>query len=345
MQIREFIQKYDPQNQFDVLINSYRQIEFAWNNEFKLETIEKGKVNSIVLSGLGGSAISGDLVQNFLKDDLHIPFVVNRNYSLPAFANESTLVIVSSYSGNTEETVSVLKEALQKKFQIICITTGGKVAELAHENNLPVVKLQKGFQPRYALGLSFFSLIRIFQELNFIDKQDSFVKKIISLWKTKGTEYSNENNKASDFAQKMIGFIPVIYSASDFTSAAGYRLKSQFNENSKMHAFHNSFPEMNHNEIIGWETFSEDNFSAKVINIFDEDYHPQVKKRFEIINTLLQEKKIDSLTLKSSEENFKIRLLDLIFLCDWITYYASIFRGNDPSEINYINYLKENLIK
>ena len=345
MQIREYVNKYDPQNQFDVLINSYKQIEYAWNNNINITNFELKKVNSIILSGLGGSAISGDLMQNFLKDELKIPLIVNRNYSLPSFVNEGTLVIVSSYSGNTEETLSVLNEAINKKIKIICVTTGGKIGKIAEENHLPVVKLQAGFQPRYALGLSFFTLLKILQNLNFIQDQKLFVEEILRLWKNKGIEFSRDGNKAADLAQKITGFVPVIYSAADYTSAVGYRLKCQLNENSNMHAFHNSFPEMNHNEIIGWETFNENSFNSIVINIIDEQYHAQIKKRFEINNTLLKKKQLDILALQSNEEDFKIRLMDLIFLCDWITYYASLFRGVDPSEIDNINYLKEYLSK
>jgi len=247
MKIPDYVKKYDPQNQFDVLINTYKQVEFAWENQINLNSLKKKKFNSIVVSGLGGSAISADLMQNFLKNELHLPFYTNRNYNLPKFVNEKTLLIISSYSGNTEETVSVLTEALKVKCGIVCITTGGKVEKIANENKIPIVKVLPGFQPRYALGVSFFSLLRILQEINIITNQTEIVNKIISLWKEKGKEYSEENNSAINYAEKIIGFIPVIYSAADSTSAVGYRLKCQFNENAKLHAFSNIIPELNHN--------------------------------------------------------------------------------------------------
>jgi glucose/mannose-6-phosphate isomerase len=343
MQIKDYVLKYDPQNQFEVLIDTYKQIEYAWENKIYLSTINSQSLSSVIVSGLGGSAISGDLLQNFLMSELKLPYTVNRNYTLPTFADESTLLIISSYSGNTEETVEVLKSGIKKKCKIIAITTGGSVGKLAIENDIPVIKLKDGFQPRYALGVSFFSLLKVFQELGIIVDHSSIVSRIISLWKEKGVEFSKDRNLAYKIASEIIGFIPVIYSATDMTSSVGYRLKSQLNENSKNHAFHSLIPESNHNEIIGWETFLDKQFNAKVINILDKEYHPQVKKRFKITSDLIRKSKADVINIESNGNDFKIRLMDMIYLCDWISYYVGLLRGKDPSEIENIDFLKKHL--
>ena len=343
MNINDYVERYDPQNQFNVLKETYKQVESAWNNRVGLEKLKTKKFRNIILSGLGGSAISGDLMQNFLKDELIVPFFVNRNYTLPAFADKDTLLIISSYSGNTEETVSVFEEGILKKCRIVCISTGGKVEEIAKKKKIPLVNMKPGLQPRYALGQSFFSLLRVFRELDLIPDQNSEVEKIMKLWKIKGEEYSEEDNIALNCAEQLIGFIPVIYSATDITSAAGYRFKCQLNENSKLHAFHNVIPELNHNEIIGWESFQNKQFNAKIINILDESYHPQVKKRFEITTELAVKEGLEYLNIESEEEDFKVRLMDLIYLFDWITYYTAVLRGYDPSEIDNIHTLKERL--
>ena len=128
------------------------------------------------------------------------------------------------------------------------------------------------------------------------------------------------------------------------TSAVGYRFKCQLNENSKLHAFHNGFPELNHNEVIGWETFQEKQFQTKVINIIDKSYHSQVKKRFKITSELIGKSGAEVINIKSDESEFNVRLMDMIYLCDWITYYAAILRGKDPSEIENINILKKSLV-
>lgn len=343
MQIKDFVKKYDPQNQFDVLINSYQQIDFAWSNKIDLSSVAVSDLKNIVISGLGGSAISADLIKNFIANEIHLPIIVNRNYQVPAFSDQNTLFIASSYSGNTEETLSSLNEAIENKCKIICISTGGKLELAAKQNHLPFVKIKDGFQPRYALGLSFFSLLKIFQELKLVPNQNEYVNKIREIWFKKGVLYSDEGNIAYNIAESLIGFIPIIYSVSDFTNAIGYRFKSQINENSKLHAFHHEIPEMNHNEIICWESYQEKHFRTKIIEIEDEIYHPHVKKRFAIINELLENSGLNIIKLKSTEKEFKVRLLDLVYLCDWISYYLGLLRGYDPSEIDYIIKLKEKI--
>jgi glucose/mannose-6-phosphate isomerase len=343
MKILDYVKKYDPQNQFDVLINSYKQIEFAWDNNFKIAGIVSSDISNIIISGLGGSAISADLIKNYLSDEIQVPIVVNRNYNLPKFASKNTLFVASSYSGNTEETISALKQAIEAGCKIVCITTGGEVEAIAKSKNISCLKVQPGFQPRYSLGLSFFSVLKVLQELKIISDQTTVVDKIINLWKQKGIEYSKEGNFAYNFAESLVGFIPVIYSVADSTSAVGYRFKCQLNENSKLHAFHNEIPEMNHNEIIGWESYQEKVFHSKIINIIDDSYHPQIQKRFEILKDIFSKSGVETLKLKSNEKSFNVRLLDLIYIGDWITFYLAILRGFDPSEIDNIYLLKDRL--
>lgn len=343
MTIAELVKKYDPENQFEVLKNSYQQIEYASNNSYNLTAIDTSQIKNIIVSGLGGSAISGDLMSNFLQNEISLPFQVNRNYTLPQYADESTLLLASSYSGNTEETISVLNEALKRKCQIVCLTTGGTIKEIAGRENLSVILLQKGYQPRYSLGLGFFSLLKVLQTLKLVTTSLELIEKTISLWKKKGEEFSAENNLSFQLAEKLVGFLPVIYSTADLTSAVGNRFKCQLNENSKVHAFHNAFPELNHNEIIGWETYDERIAKLKAIFIEEESSHPQIKKRFNITGELLNKVGVDIITLLSSEATFQERLLDLVYLTDWISYYLAIQRGKDPSEIEYIHLLKNRL--
>lgn len=338
MKTIEFIKKYDTQNQFKVLQETHKQVTDAWDNKIDVSSLKDYKFSSIVFCGLGGSAISGDLLCDYLSDELTIPFTVIRGYALPSFVNKDTLVIISSYSGNTEETISCLEEALKRKCKIVTITSGGKIGEIAKTNKLPVVNLQSGFQPRYSLGQSFFSMLKLMQHLGFAN-EDNNVKTIVSLWKNRAQEFSSENNIATKIAKELVGFIPVIYS-SDYLSSTGYRLKCQMNENAKLHAFHNSIPEMNHNEIIGWESFKEKQFNAKVIYLVDNDFHPQILKRFEILKELLSEQKVEIITLLSDQKSKKVRIMDLIFLSDWISFYTSVLRGYDPSEIDFIHRMK-----
>ncbi|MFA3781865.1 bifunctional phosphoglucose/phosphomannose isomerase [Melioribacteraceae bacterium 4301-Me] len=343
MEIFSLIKQNDPENQFNVLKNSYSQIEYAQNNQVNLSAIDTNKIKNIILCGLGGSAIGGDLLQNFLRDELSYPFQVIRNYYLPAYADENTLLIASSYSGNTEETISCVNAGLKRNCQIITITTGGKLEELSQKYNLPIAKLLPGFQPRYALWINFFTLLKTLQSLKLIPVQNEITKQVIELLKKRGDEFSTFPNSSLEFAEKLVGFIPVIYSVSDLTSAVGSRLKAQINENSKLHAFCNFFPEQNHNEIIGWETFSEKQFNSVVINILDVDYHPQIKKRFEIVTELIRRSGVEVLSIESNLPDYKLRLMDNIYFSDWVSYYLAVIRNQNPTEIKNINYLKEHL--
>jgi glucose/mannose-6-phosphate isomerase len=341
MTLIDFIKKYDSQNQLDVLKNTHQQIVSAWNNKPDLTKQKNRKFSSIVFCGLGGSAISGDLLLDYSGDEIDIPFKVVRGYNLPEYTDENTLVIISSYSGNTEETLSCFNQTLNKKCTVISITSGGKILNDSQERRIPVVKIKSGFQPRYALGLSFFSLLRVIQELGYVD-EDKNVEQITALWQKRSEEYLKENSLAFQIAEQLIGYIPIIYSA-EALSSTGYRLKSQLNENSKLHAFHNTIPEMNHNEIIGWESFQEKQLQTKVIYFMDKEYHPQNLKRFQILKEMLAEKKVDVLTLQSNEPSKKVRIMDLIFLSDWISFCTSVLRGFDPSEIDFIHQMKKRL--
>ena len=343
MTISDMIKKYDVSGQFDVLKNSYKQVEYSWNNDINLDKINTGRISNIIVTGLGGSAIGGELLSNFVKDELKYPYLVNRNYELPSYTGEGTLLIASSYSGNTEETIAALNEALAKKAQIVCITTGGEVEKICKNEGIPYFLLQKDFQPRYALWGNFFALLKIVEKLKLIPSQNEIVLSIIEMLKTRGEEYSLEKNKALEIAASLCGYIPVIYSVSDFTSSAGTRFKGQINENSKLHAFCNVFPEMNHNEIIGWETVGEKLVKCKAVFIYDTVYNSRVKKRFEIVSELIKQSGTEIITLESGLENFKLRLMDLIILGDYISYYLAIVRGYDPTAIKNINFLKERL--
>lgn len=342
MKLQEMISKLDPANQFKVLSDSYEQIEYAWKNDFDVSSIDTAKIKNIILTGLGGSAIGGELIQNYLREELNYPYVVNRNYELPLYADEETLVIASSYSGNTEETISALNQAIERKCQIVCISTGGKIEEIANKNNIPFGKLLAGYQPRFALWINFFTLLKTLHSLKLVPSQTKNVEQSIELLKRKGIEYSKPTNRAIEIAESLLGYVPLVYAVSDFTSAVGTRWKGQFNENAKQHAFFGCLPELDHNEILGWEGYKS-TMNFKLINILDDDYNQQVKKRYELTSEMVRKAGAEIIDIKSDEADVKLRLVDLIYLGDWATYYYAVMRGFDPTTIVSINYLKAHL--
>jgi len=333
---------FDPNNLYSVIKDSWQQGENGWKSSFTLN-IDADNISNIIITGLGGSAISGDLLKNFLGTELKKPLVVNRTYTLPEFADARTLVIASSYSGNTEETISALKAALAKKCKIIVLTTGGEAGRIAGENGIDIVPLQKGFQPRYALYNSFFTLLCVFKKLGLTEATDSDAGKLISMLKVLGEEWSVESGLAFKTAVELKGYTPVIYSATDFNESAGRRFKGQLNENSKLHAWAAEYPEMNHNEIVGWETFTALGVKYKIVDLYDDEMHPRIKRRFDIINNLLKREKIGIIKLEGKMDSRRERLIEMVYLCDWISYFLALLNEKDPGEIDFIHHLKDKM--
>lgn len=343
--MKDLIAQLDPGNQFSVLENSYKQIEVCLGSDLSNIKTDAESVTSVIITGLGGSAIAGDLVANLFRDEISVPYSVNRNYSLPGYAGASTLLIASSYSGNTEETISALTDGIKRGCRIICLTTGGTILEMAKTNNLSYVLLPTGFQPRFALYAGLTTLVRTLNHTGIIKSGETFLNSMLELIRVKSAIHNCDNSEAVKIAQKICNTIPVIYSADDYTYAVGERFKCNLNENSKMHAFHNVVPEMNHNEIIGWETVNGDTSNLSVINILEETYHPQTMKRFNIVSGLILDKGIKVLHILSDQKDVKMRLMDMVYLLDWVTYYAAILNAKDPSEIDFIHLLKKELGK
>ena len=250
--IEELARKFDPEGLFRVLKLSHEQVMNAWARPVPVVR-NPGAIRNIVMCGMGGSAISGDLARNYLAGEILVPFVVCRGYDLPPWAGKETLVVASSYSGNTEETLSVLGQAVRRGCVSVCITNGGKIGRLAEKEGLPVILLEEGFHPRYALYWSFFTLLKILQEMGFVPEQSTDVDLIADMMRVEGDNDSSGEGPSMAIAARLKGKLPLVYSAEGWTDAVGLRFKAQLNENSKVHAFHCPVPEMNHNEIIGWE--------------------------------------------------------------------------------------------
>jgi glucose/mannose-6-phosphate isomerase len=214
----------------------------------------KFPIRNILISGLGGSGIGGTILSNVLRDDISVPIIVNKEYQIPAFVNENTLVIISSYSGGTEETLSALMQAFQQNAQIICITSGGLVQQYAETNDIDYVLIDGGSPPRAAFGQSFVQLLYILHKQNLLE--DGFKQYLQSSIELVETEEESIKEKAKKIAERLNGKTPVIYSDAKFEGVC-IRFRQQINENSKMLCWHHVVPEMNHNELVGWREKNE----------------------------------------------------------------------------------------
>ena len=306
-------------------------------------------INKIIILGMGGSSITGLLIKEMLKNSLDIPIEINQGYNIPKWVNNKTLILACSYSGNTEETLISCQKCFKKTSNIIAISKGGKLFDLLENKALnEYVKMPDGLQPRAALGFSFSLMLILLNKLELIG--DSFIKDLknsIPILEEKTKEYSlkDSNNIAYSIANKIYNKNPLIYAEEGIFNIIGYRFKCQLVENSKVLAFNNAVPEMNHNEIEAYTNTVniKDNFIVVWIN--DASYHDRNKKRIKIVSNIWENKVTEQLFLEIKEhnENKILKYLSYIHLVDWISYHTAILNKIDPSIIPNINELKKNL--
>ncbi len=342
------IRLYDKSMMFEVLKDFPQQVEDAVSNanNYIFKNLSKEGVSNIVVNGLGGSAIGGDYVRSLTYYEMHVPMIVNRNYSLPAFANENTLAVISSYSGNTEETLSTFKEALEKNCKILCITSGGEVEKIAHENNIDVLKIPGGLQPRCALGFSFFSLLILLTKLGFISDKTAEINETIDHLNTLSNSYSNftyEHNHPLMIASELKDHLPVIYSSSDVLDAVNLRWQGQISENAEVLAYGNFVPEMNHNELVGWNLNRSILSKIVVILLCDRDDHDRVKLRMKITTDIYKKYSNSIIAVESDASSKLARIFELTYLGDWTSFYLAIMNEVDPTPVEAINFLKNKL--
>ena len=303
-------------------------------------------INKIIVAGMGGSAIGGDVVYSLVGDEIKIPYFVIRGYNLPAWVDSTTLVICSSYSGNTEETIEILEKAKSVHAKICAITTGGRLEQLCKKHNYDRLIIPSGLQPRAALAFSFIPILFVLFKLNIIS--NNFLEWLMSstnLIKQNRKIYSkkNDDNPVWALAKQIYDKIPIIYADSDTLNPLAVRLKGQICENSKILAYHNIFPEMNHNEIVGWEKNSELFKYYFIIWLFDDKMNQRNKVRQKIVIDILDKIGLDQFKLEVMGNNFEERFLLLIHYGDWLSYWCAILHKIDPSPVNNIEILKNKL--
>lgn len=310
--------------------------------------IAEKRISNIVLTGLGGSAIGGDLLRSYLADDLKIPFVVNRHYFLPEFVDKSSLVIVSSYSGNTEETIAAHEDAIRRKAQVLCICSNGETERIARLRRQSLIKIPRGFPPRAALGYSFYPLLVALTRFKLIRSREKDIRETIALLRRKARSYAMLNakkNPALELAQRLYNKIPIVYSPAERFDAVNLRWRGQLCENSKVLAFGHVIPEMNHNELVGWKVLKRHMADMSVVFLHDRKMHSRVAVRMNITRTIVSEFAGQVIDIESEGTSLLARMFSLIYLGDWVSFYLAILNGVDPTPVRVIDYLKGELGK
>jgi len=308
-----------------------------------------GNFKNIVVLGMGGSAIGGDLLSDYLADEFAIPIVVIRGYDIPKFVDEDSLVFAVSYSGNTEETISALKKCLDAKARVITLTSGGKFAILSQENNFPLIKIPAGIQPRAAISYLFFPVLKTLERLGLIKERNSETEETLNILQELSREYGakspSENNLAKKVALSLCQHLPLVYGSEGLLEAVAMRWKTQINENSKWPCFWNMFPELDHNEIVGYEIENSINQQVKIVYLQDKEGSLRIEQRRQITRKIIEDKVAEFIVCPTKGKGKMARMFSLIYLGDLVSYYLAILNQVDPSPVACIEDLKNELTK
>ena len=339
------IEKYDKSGMLKMLESFPQQCREAEKigAGFSFEDSFKTRYENIVCTGLGGSAIGADIVRSYVADEIKVPLIVNRNYTLPSFVNENTLVIASSYSGNTEETLSAYKDAKAKKAKIMTITSGGELQKMAGNDSNPCLLIPKGLPPRCALGYSSLTLLILLSKIGLIGDKSKDIDDAISVLESLKGDKVGQISKG--IANEIYLKYPIIYGGQDHIDSVVTRWRGQLAENSKTLASSHIFPEMNHNEIVGWEHPAKILKDFVVIVLRDKGDHPRVSRRIEVTEEILKRAKIKVINVESTGKSLLARIFSLIYIGDFVSYYLAILNKIDPTPVDRVTYLKEQLAK
>ncbi|HEX6462435.1 MAG TPA: bifunctional phosphoglucose/phosphomannose isomerase [Candidatus Saccharimonadales bacterium] len=338
----KLITERDPANAFAFATHPPKHL--AYNFEIARTVQYPGELRNIVFAGMGGSALPAEFLHTF--PTLTVPFIISKEYKVPEFVNEHTLVICASYSGNTEETLAALADAENRGAAIAIITHGGQLADLAREKHLPLAAIPACPQPRTAAFYMYraaceFLVAARFVEYSVLDELAALsepLQQVVLSWQP---GIPANHNVAKQLAEKMQNTTPIIY-AGPLMYPAAYKWKIGANENAKNTAWCNYYPEMNHNEFIGWSSHPEQK-PFSVIDLISSFEHPRVQKRFVISEKLLQGMRPPAIEVQAHGGSALEHMLYLILLGDFATTYLAILNNIDPTPVALVEELKKEL--
>jgi glucose/mannose-6-phosphate isomerase len=309
-----------------------------------LDLVRPGSdIRNIVIAGMGGSGIGANLVESLTFGRIPIPISVCKTYNIPQFVSPHTLFIACSYSGNTEETISAVNKALLKRAHVICIASGGKLLDIAKEYNLLYIQLPPGSDsPRAMLAFNMLALLSVLYHTNHIGA--AYIKETENAIEFLNRGEKGIQSEAELIARKLKGKLPVIY-CDNRLYAMALRFQQQLNENSKHMAHVNTFPEMNHNELVGWSFPEALMPMLQVVYMYSDHDHERVEKRMEICRDLFEKKSNPIIDVVGEGASLLEQYYYLIHLTDWISYYLARENGVEPEPIEPIIYLKTELEK
>lgn len=337
----KYIHQRDGSDALGVVDKQWQQLQ----QTYTLTVPEHSSVTNVVVAGMGGSALAATFISSW--PGISVPFQVVRDYNLPPYVDGSTLVIASSYSGNTEETLAALEQAKKQGAQVAVIAAGGKLAERAKAAGYPLCELPTDFQPRMAVFYNLAALVQLLASYQLVGDDTpttlaaagQYAQQLSAQWRA---DSPTSQNRAKQIALDVVGKSPVIY-AGPLLYPAAYKWKINFNENAKNVAWCNQLPEFNHNEFLGWSSHPVDKPYAPIFLQSTLD-HPQITKRFAVTKKLLSGRMPEPTIVDASGSTILEQLIWTVTLGDYVSLYLALLNGLDPTPVDLIEKLKVELV-
>lgn len=307
--------------------------------EFSKNIKQEGKFDKLIVCGMGGSALPADIIKTYLEEkNINLPIYICRTYDLPFYADEKSLIFISSYSGNTEESLSCFNQVKEKDYKMIGFAKGGRLEKLCKESNIPFVKYPDDgvtFQPRFAIGYAFCSMLNVLINSAVIPDLTSEIKNLISNLKPERSE-----NQGKELASKTKNLIPIFYSSEKYKESVARICKIKINENSKTQAFYNAFSELNHNEMVGFTILAG---KFHIIILKDKSEHPRILKRMQITHEVLEQKEILVSEIIMVGKNILEKIFNTLITGAWMSYYLALEYNQDPIPVLMVEDFKKRI--
>jgi glucose/mannose-6-phosphate isomerase len=345
----QLFKQYDPEGMRNHLHRLPQLCQQAWQMALSFELPpDYADIDKVLVLGMGGSAIGGDLAASLAQAEAKLPIIVGRGYELPAFTNARTLVITSSYSGNTEETLASFEKALETDAKKLAITTGGRLKTMAQERGIPVFSFGYQAPPRAALPFSLLPILCLLHRLGFIsDKSPEVAETVLTLDELSSRipeTVPQAQNPAKQLASRLHNHLPVVYGAG-ITAEVAHRWKTQLNENSKAWAFHEVFPELNHNAVVGYQLPKELASRIVVVLLRSALLAERIQLRYRVTGKLLERAGVSYQIIDGEGESPLSQMMSLVLFGDYVSYYLAMLYKIDPSPVKAIDFLKQQLAR
>lgn len=329
------------------------QIKQAWQESSKIQFPESYKrAKNVVINGMGGSGLGPELLSYLYKGKLKIPLIVTHDYNLPGFVNEDSLVILSSYSGTTEEVLNAAEQSISKKSKVAGITEGGLLGEFLDKNNLPYYKIKADHnpsqQPRFGLGYSVAGLLGMFNSMGLVMVSEKEEEEVVANTKEINSQFVPSKPASSNFPKELadklqgnsVGII-----AAEFLSANAHIFANQLNETSKTFSFYFLLSELNHHLLEGFGEPKDLGEHLKIIILESDHYSEKIKKRAKITTDIIEKQKVETFTVKFGQDTPLGQSFEAILVSSWVSFYLGILNGSDPSVVPWVDNFKEELAK